>query len=524
MTTPDPLLPLFILDVLDRATGRQVAVQIDEHAARQPLAALLRKVFHVVPEDLTAAERLPDEQADTFFRMQDLIYPVDDAGHLQAEPYWGIVFRHQHDGFAFEPDQPALFERIRRAGRPDLLVLPLEIDRHDIGYQRNWRGFHARRAARFRPLIDRLLEEAIPGGIGLDGAGSERRFVEAVALRIWNADFENYTRFLPPADGSAPVRLKTGDETVENIVSGRGGVCTEKVSALKLITDAFGIDSRPVFAGPRTHAPLPVEELRRMLDELRTYDFTFAKRYLRYWDHVALEYTLSDGSSWLVDPSNGNIPFLCAPSEPYLAEGADKQMVPVRTLAVEEPVGYHRTPEALGLDFLFAWETSVPDMDLLQVFDNQLGFVVLRDFFVSPITWGSRNKREVALQSWRSYADEHGLDMAILPSPTEPDLPPGIIANGRRRARRKGAPVRRRRRTPAVLAQFQAAHPSLAANCATALAGLEGRYQHYILAQHGIDKPFHADLVILDRRRLLLREARPAAKERARVPSPAGTA
>lgn len=465
--------PIFVLDLRDRSTGKQVALRLEHTEALLPLGELVGRLVRTRPEDLVRQGRLAPAQADTLFRLQDLLFPVTDHGVPARRPYRGLVWRHQRDGFALDPARPARFERVRRADGPDVLVLPLEADRHDVRYERNWRGFHARRFARFRPAIDRLLAQALPDGIALDGAAAEQRFLEAVARRIWQADFENYSRFLPPA-----IPLKTGDETVEHILAGRGGVCTEKVLALKLITDGFGLESRVVFAGPRTREPLPVAQLRRMLDELGEYDFTYARRFMRYWDHVALEYRLSDGSAWLVDPSNGNIPFLCAPAGPYLDTDGERRSVPVCMLAVTEPVFYHRAPERLGLDFLFAWETWIADVDLLQVFDNQLGLLVGPEFYVTVAVWGSATKRAVARERWRSYAHAHGLAI-------------GLDETGANHAE------------TAAIADFAARCPAQAAACRAALPGLERRYRAHVLARHGVDKPFRADLVVLDRRPLL---------------------
>jgi hypothetical protein len=471
-------LPRFVCDIVDRATGKATAIEVPADRARRPLGAMLDDLLHESPETLVGQHRLPARQADTYFRIQDLVYPVTNDGRLGPAPYRGLMWRRRPDGFALDPGRPAPFERLRRRDGPDLLVLPLEIDRTDVGYDRNWRGFHARRFERFRPAVMRLLEEAMPGGIALDGPDAGRRLIERVAHRIWQAPFENYSRFVNPEcpvqAPTPPIRLKTGDETVENILAGRGGVCTEKVLALKLITDAAGIASRPIFAGPFTRAPLPAAKLRQMLDELATYDFTLARRYMRYWDHVALEYRLSDGTRLLVDPSNGNIPFLCEDARPYLAAGTRKRTVPVRMLAVEEPVGYHDTPISLGLDFLFAWETWIADVDLMQVFDNQLGLLVERDFFVTVAMWGSRTKRDVALASWQNYAAGHGL--------------------GPRSAR------------PESVMDFAERHPARYAAIQAALPGLEQRYREHILTRHGIDKPFRADLIVLDRRPLLAQE------------------
>jgi hypothetical protein len=471
--------PIFVLAVRDTAGGKQAAVEISRAEALRPLGALVHDVLRAAPEDLVARGRLAGQHADAFFRLQDLIFPVEAHGALADEPYAGLVWR-QPDGAPLTPDRPALFQRVRRAEAPDVLLLSLEVDRQGLRYERTWPAFHARRYARFRPAAELFLAEAAPCSVPPDGPAAQRALVEAVARRIWQADFENYSRFLPPA-----VRLKTGDETVESILAGRGGVCTEKVLALKYLTDAYGIESRVVFAGPHTRAPLPLSELRVMLDELDTYDFTYARRYMRYWDHVALEYRLADGTCWLVDPSNGNTPFLCEPSGPYLDDGEERRAVPVRMLAVEEPVTYHRVPESLGLDFLFAWETWIADVDLMQVFDNHLGLLVGRDFYVTASAWGSATKRAVAVDGWRRYAAQHGLRLGL----TAGD---GL------------AVTEDEQRT---MEAFAGRMPHQARDCAAALPGLAQRYREHVLIRYGIDKPWGADLVVFDRRALVGGEA-----------------
>jgi hypothetical protein len=469
--------PLFVLDLRDAPTGKTVALQITREQALRPLGALFHDVLRASPESLVTSGLIAPHHADTFFRLQDLIYPVNGRGALADEPYPGLVWRRR-DGPPLTPDLPATFERVRRSNAPDVLLLALDVDRQGLRYERTWPEFHARRYARFKDAAIRLLAEALPGGIAITGPAAERRLIEAAARRIWRSDFENYSRFLAPA-----IRLKTGDETVASILAGWGGVCTEKVLALKYLTDAHGIESHVVFAGPNTRAPLPLSELRTMLDELDTYDFSYARRYMRYWDHVALEYMLADGSRWLVDPSNGNTPYLNEAAPPYLDTGPGRRSVPVRMLAIEEPVTYHRVPEALGLDFMFAWETWIADVDLMQVFDNHLGLLVDREFYVTASVWGSETKRAVAIDGWRRYAERYGLDLGLLDN--------------------DGLSVTEEERHTA--ADFAVLLPLQASACTAALPGLARRYREHILVRHGVEKAWSADLIVLDRRPLLAR-------------------
>ena len=148
--------PLFIVDLRDAATGKQVAVHVTRAEALLPLGALLRRVLHGEVDQLVAAGCLAPAAADSAFRLQDLVFPVDDAGALASRPYEGLVFRWRDDGPALDPAQPAAFERLRQHGAADVLVLALDIDRQGCRYDRNWAGFHRRRFRRFQPVVDQL--------------------------------------------------------------------------------------------------------------------------------------------------------------------------------------------------------------------------------------------------------------------------------------------------------------------------------------------------------------------------------
>src|SRR5262245_22166237 len=165
--------PLFVVDLRDAATGKHVAVEIAREQALQPLGVMLHAVLHAPPEALVARGVLAPKHADTFFRLQDLVYPVDEQGVLAGAPYAGLVWRRP-DGAPLTPELPARFERVRRAATPDVLLLSLEIDRQGLRYERTWPGFHARRYARFRPAAERLLAEALSEGLGVGGWGLGR--------------------------------------------------------------------------------------------------------------------------------------------------------------------------------------------------------------------------------------------------------------------------------------------------------------------------------------------------------------
>jgi hypothetical protein len=122
-------------------------------------------------------------------------------------------------------------------------------------------------------------------------------------------------------------------------------------------------------------------------------------------------------------------------------------------------------------------------VDLMQVFDNHLGLLVGREFFVTVAVWGSETKRAVAIEGWRRYAAEHGLRLGLF----EAD---GLRVLDAERC---------------TMTAFAARMPQQARDCAAALTGLTRRYREHILVRYGIDKPWGADLVVVDRRPLLTR-------------------
>ena len=208
------------------------------------------------------------------------------------------------------------------------------------------------------------------------------RFVECLARRIWRSPFENYSRFT-----GRKLVYKSGDETIDNILDGGGAICSEKVQALKFLTDHYGLESEYLIAGPDAPGPAPVDRLREIL---RTFDASFAKRYMRYWQHTALLYRI-DGVEVLVDATNGNIPFL-------FLEGGDadrllrcshKRPLPVRMIEATEDFYYHRVPQDIPEDLFFALEGWMSYSDLMQVFDNELGLYLSAGYYVAPIAYRS---------------------------------------------------------------------------------------------------------------------------------------
>ena len=91
----------------------------------------------------------------------------------------------------------------------------------------------------------------------------------------------------------------------------------------------------------------------------------------------------------LVDDTNGNIPFLFlkgAEADRLLGYD-DKPAVPVRMAIQRESFYYHRVSQDIVYDLLFAMEGWIPYVDLVQVFDNELGLYISSDFMVTAVVF-----------------------------------------------------------------------------------------------------------------------------------------
>ena len=384
--TPSP--PNHVLQITDSLTGRRVAIRIEPGDVSLLVSEVLSRYFQRCAVDRFLGEkRLTPEGADTLQALQDLVYTMSDTGELRGT-YPGVVFKQQ--GLITDPPTMPIIQTTRLDGR-ELAVIDIEIDRLNVGYDRNWVGFHRRRWDRHEALYsdfvsDSLRSQSTDAGadeiLELATTYQQVQLVRSLAKTVWESDFENYSRFVGPK-----LRYKAGDETVRNIIDGGGGICSEKVQALKFLTDHYGIQSEYILAGADARAPVPEEKLRELLT---TFDFRLTKRYLRYWQHTALLYTIDD-TSILVDATNGNIPFLFISGEPAerILGYDDKPPVTVKMAVYQDDFYYHRVSQDIPENLFFAMESWIPDIDLIQVFDNELGLYISPEMFVTPVAFKS---------------------------------------------------------------------------------------------------------------------------------------
>ena len=399
--------PNVLLQVTDDVTTRRYAARIDPDEQGLPVSTLLDRYLKLpdLPR-LRRENRITAASEETLVSLQDLVYGCTDEGAL-TDPVPGVELFQ--GGRLLGMEEAPRAEPAWVSGSP-VLVIDIVIDRTNVNYDRNWTGFNRRRwevhPSLYSDFVESCLEQHSGDPAQVDAETDKLNLLEAVARRIWESDFESYSRFL----GTKWV-YKTGDETVRNVIGGAGGICSEKVQALKFLTDHYGLESEYVIAGANVPDPVPEGKLRELLT---TFDFRFAKRQMRYWQHTALLYHI-DGGPVLVDVTNGNIPFLFVrggEADRLLGYTA-KPPVRVKMAVHEEDFYYHRVAQDIPEMLFFAMEGWIPYVDLVQVFDNELGLYISEDFMVTAVVYRSDAAYGELRNEYLRVCGASGLDCAV---------------------------------------------------------------------------------------------------------------
>ena len=402
-------LPTF-LRWSDYLTGKTCTIRVEPSDVGTPINRLVSEYLVVEDAGMLVSDRrlLPDSLLQ-FQAFQDITLTLSDDG-VPGPLTPGTVLRNGPRELS--PDQVAPCEVVL-LNSSYVHLLEVSIDRSETGYARNWLGFNRRRWERHQDEFQHFVESAnttykTDPHHPLDTCQSRFDFLRSIANAIWDSPFENYSRFT-----GLRLSYKTADETLLNIIEGRGAICSEKVQALKFLTDVYGFDSKYVFAGPDAVGRLPSDDLRRIIE---TFDFRNARHIMRYWQHIALEYTIED-KQILVDATNGNIPFLFlsgAECEAIL-DTDFPQPVPVRMGTYSENFYYHRAPEDLALDLCYAMENYIPEIDLVQVFDNELGLAITPEFLVAPVPFKTDEELQELHELYERLASPNNLEIYVSP-------------------------------------------------------------------------------------------------------------
>lgn len=404
-----------ILQFSDLVSTRKCALRIAPEDASLTLGALLDKYLKHAPIQLLLKEsRITQQSADALYAIQDLVYASSGSGHL-VDMFPRIAFKQDGLSLGLE-EAPA--GRLAHIEDQEVSIIEIAIDRIDAGYDRDWAGFHARKWAKDEKRYSTFVRDALDNEFGpgeadsllqLDSTKDKLRLVRALGRAIWNSQFENYSRFT-----GKKLVYKSGDETIDNIIQGAGAVCSEKVQALKFLTDHYGLSSEYIIAGENAEGPVPVEKLRELLT---TFDFSFSKRYMRFWQHTALLYDI-DGVRVLVDATNGNIPFLFLKDADAgrILDHPNQVPVSVKMVESDEDFFYHRVPQDIPEDLFFALEGWWTYSDLMQVFENELGLYLSSEFYITPITFTSEREFNRDKQEYSNVCQRAGLESSVTSS------------------------------------------------------------------------------------------------------------
>lgn len=404
----------YILQLTDDVTKRFCSIRIEEQDLDKTIEELIERYLKYPPiTEFINKNQITVQSAEFLQDLQDYVYSCSDDGTL-VRIYKGVLFKQSNEIIRLD-QVPA--KQIVTINKKQTLLIQIIIDRVNVDYDRNWIGFHKRRWIRNAPALKAFVTDAVrdmyPSSeihniLNLHTKINKIKFLKAVSQSIWNSQFENYSRFL-----GRKLRYKTGDETILNIREGRGGICSEKVQALKFITDHYGLQSEYLIAGANAKPPVPESRLRQLLD---TFDFSFSMRYMRYWQHAALLYDI-EGTKFLVDVTNGNIPLvICDKIIKYISDDILNYTLKVRMAVKEEEFYYHRISQDIPEKLYFAMEGWVEDVDLIQVFDNELGLYISSDLFISPLIYKSMLRYENLSREYRKICLDAGLECYITPS------------------------------------------------------------------------------------------------------------
>lgn len=403
--------PLYVLQITDSSTKFRCAMKIDPENFSTFRELMDRYVKVINPDIMTP------ESAKYLSIIQDCIYNVDDNGNL-TELFDGLIIRQVDDIIDLD-DEPA-FELTQDG----IMLLDLIVDRSQITEEGNPYGYNIRKWQKNKIAFEKFVRECLEKEYGseyqniiyLTDKEDKKKFLWAIGKKIWESDFELYSRFI-----GDKLWFKDPAETLLNIIAGRGGTCAEKASAMKLISDVYGLKSEYILAGAGAKGPLPVDVLRKML---QTLNFEFGKKYMVYWQHIALLYDV-DGEDILIDVSNGNIPFLFLTGYEVeeLLRPKNKRSVKVKMVSQEEEFYYHITPQDIPETLLSVMQDWVEYIDMIHVFEDGLGLLITKDYFVWPVMYRNDDEKLIEYNWWIEEKEKNKfkavelLDNFSLPGP-----------------------------------------------------------------------------------------------------------
>ena len=401
-------LPYFI-KITDKWSKRSFALRLKSAHAFPSLASLLDYIQHLSQEDieeLILDGRLSETGRDAIEDFRTIAYEIDARGNFK-DPIAEIVFKQR--GRTVQPDKGLKFEHQKTDKKryADIFVAELILDRDNVPYKRNWKGYYKRKwdnNPSYKRFVENLIHAKYPerGNDVLQIAtyGDALDFLKTIGERLHSAPYELYSRFL-----GRKLRFRTGPEALDSIISGRGGNCPEKASAFLFIAQNWGIESRIALAGDGAKGTFPYDTLRRALDN---FDFRLTEDAQRYWSHFANIFII-DGKLLFADATGGPIEFVFAEGREAEAYLTRSRFLPVHFPGEDEAYYHHDAPQDIVEDVLYTMEAFIPDIDLYHVLgpdddDAPFGLLIKDSLWICPSVYRTEGERNAEITSWQEWA------------------------------------------------------------------------------------------------------------------------
>ncbi len=210
---------------------------------------------------------------------------------------------------------------------------------------------------------------------------NQLRFIFRIAQIIYESPFENIGRV------TDNIPFYSGLEMWARIYDGMGGVCAEKTSALKFICDIINLEVRPVFAA------------RDKMDD------DIDQKFIEYFkcggnakmpitvQHLLARVTI-DKESYLIDVTNGNIPFLFLDEK----DSITRLNAPMRLRMVYHMDRFYlkEVSEIVGDGILTISEFHIQDLYYQYIFKQQLGLSISEQVYLGVyFDWGGERSEQM---------------------------------------------------------------------------------------------------------------------------------
>ncbi|MBD3317430.1 MAG: hypothetical protein GF344_16700 [Chitinivibrionales bacterium] len=392
-----------LIQLADKWSGRKFAFKNVSAVNLETVGGVIALLKHTTQDQLdrwNADKVITTQSRDGFKYIQEALFSIRDDGSL-GDPVEGAFLSHL--GMPLENDDSLPMETRAIGGRA-FSVADLVLDRDDVPFVRNWKGYYLRNwhpdfAERVERWVRNDWGEKADDILACATSESRMRFIASVSRHLYKAPYEMYSRYL-----GRRVPYKTGPETLRDIIAGHGGNCSEKAVALDMIRENFGIPGRLCLSGNDAVGEFPSFHLRRALERGST---MFTGRAQRFWEHYANVFEIN-GRRILADATGGPMPYLfCADSEDFFSQN---KCLTVKFIAQEERFYYHDTSPDIAYDTVYNMEAFIPDIDLYHIFgpeeeDAPFGLLIRPDLWVCPNAYRGDEDFMKHTKEWNDYAE-----------------------------------------------------------------------------------------------------------------------